>query len=158
MITSIRSNPYLESKIYKITCQGYPGVYIGSTHDTLHNRFVHHTSHYRSWKLGKGNFTASYVLFERGPCTIELVENWPCQTKKEKLAREQYWLKVHRNVMVNIVFDKRLLTPNEEFEFHDRCVWCECGVKLLPNQVDAHVLTLTHINNLRRAAERLNVL
>lgn len=148
-----RSNPYLETKIYKLTCPGYPWIYIGTTHDTLDHRFRQHASKHRSWKRGKIHFTASFLLFEKGPCVIELIENYPCQTKRHMLDREQHWMRIHRYTMINLAFETNSLTAAELNEFRDRCVPCECGVSVLPNQMDAHLLSMNHLNNLRKAAQ-----
>lgn len=81
---------YFESKIYRIvpTCEHEEGdVYIGSTTQPLQNRIAAHRSHYKN-KSGK---CSSHTLFEKygmDNCKIELIEDYPCKTGGELVARE----------------------------------------------------------------------
>jgi hypothetical protein len=98
---------YSKSKIYKIvanTDEEYR-PYIGSTiKQYLSQRFAIHKSNYLNYKNGKTNFTSSYTLFDKygiENCEIILIENYPCATKDELIARERYWFDTIENCNKN---------------------------------------------------------
>jgi len=79
-------NKYQRGKIYKIVDIGYTKCYIGSTIETLSNRMSGHRSAYKSFSKGLNKLVSSGVLFEEfglENCKIELIENYPCETKDE---------------------------------------------------------------------------
>ena len=84
-------NRYQNGKIYKIVGQT-DDIYIGSTIQKLSDRFDIHKSHYRTHKAGKHiRGTSAFELFEKygiDQCRIELIEEYPCNSKKELERRE----------------------------------------------------------------------
>lgn len=85
---------YQNGKIYKIVDAGYKSCYIGSTVQLLSNRMAKHRNHYRAYKKGLKSKITIFDLFdeyEMDNCKIELIENYPCNTKEELLAREGYY-------------------------------------------------------------------
>ena len=88
---------YEHGKIYKITDIGYNKFYVGSTCESLSQRMAHHHSQYKHYKNGNINKkpTNSFLLFvEFGfeNCKIELIENYPCESKEELRRREGYYI------------------------------------------------------------------
>jgi shikimate kinase len=81
---------YSKGKIYQIVApNGYK--YIGSTICSLVTRFGNHRRAYTAWKQGKERNTTVFSLFETHGvenCKIELVEDFPCSSKKELEKRE----------------------------------------------------------------------
>ena len=88
---------YSTGKIYKVCADGFDKVYVGSTRNTLKTRLNYHKDNHKSISQNK---TACCVLFEddRKPY-IELIENYPCASKKELEARERYWLEQTPNAV-----------------------------------------------------------
>ena len=91
---------YQNSKIYKIMSHLGDKVYVGSTaKKTLAMRMAHHRNDYRVWKnqtAKKQNKIMSYDLFDEygvDNCFIELIENYACNSKDEKNAREAHWIR-----------------------------------------------------------------
>jgi alpha-L-fucosidase len=82
---------YSQSKIYKIYIPGLDEIaYIGSTVQKLYDRFASHKQNANSDAQYK---YASCVFFQEGnEPIIELIENYPCETKAHLLERERYWL------------------------------------------------------------------
>jgi predicted GIY-YIG superfamily endonuclease len=80
---------YQNGKIYKLTCKdGH--YYIGSTTKTLQKRFTSHKCNI-SKNTGNGNYT----YFSSVPIDdiqIELIECYPCSSKKELREREDYYI------------------------------------------------------------------
>jgi len=77
-------NKYQNGKIYKLVCDATPIVYYGSTIRSLPQRLSKHKA---------VRDCGSRELFEKGNVTIELVENYPCNSKKELLEREKIYIK-----------------------------------------------------------------
>ena len=74
---------YQKGKIYKIITENSNDVYIGSTTATLRNRLSHHKSHMKG-----GGFCSSSIVLRQGNYTIELITDYPCNSKTE-LVREE---------------------------------------------------------------------
>lgn len=71
-------------KIYKIVCNITGEIYIGSTIQTLALRLATH-KHYN-------NTCTSKQIIERGDYSIELIENYTCNTRDELHSRERYYI------------------------------------------------------------------
>ena len=72
---------YQNSKIYRLWCDETDKIYIGSTTLKLCNRLAHHKSSHNSCR--------SKTLFEiSNNVKIELIENYPCNSKEELNKKE----------------------------------------------------------------------
>jgi len=81
-------NKYQEGKIYKLISNDL--IYVGSTIRTLYHRLKEHE--YRSSKILKRN-TSSKILYNNNSIvTIELIELFPCNNKRELEEREAHWI------------------------------------------------------------------
>ena len=72
---------YACGQIYAIRSHLTDQIYIGSTAQPLHKRFYQH-------KIKKVNDCTSREIIKHGDAYIELIENYPCQSKKELNRRE----------------------------------------------------------------------
>ena len=77
---------YTQGKIYKIV--GEDGVYVGSTVQSLETRIYNHIH----------NKKTSRVLLIDKPFSFELIEDFPCNSKPELLARERYWIEELKSI------------------------------------------------------------
>jgi group I intron endonuclease len=81
-------NMYQNGKIYKLICEdGH--YYIGSTTQTLYNRFNHHK------EASKNGTSVVYKYINKigiDKFTIELIENYPCDIKSDLNKREEYYI------------------------------------------------------------------
>ena len=96
---------YTNGKIYKIWDNSYTKCYIGSTVEELSNRMSHHRKDYKKWLLTQKIYVCSFILFDEfgvENCKIELVENFPCNSKAELHAREGYHQRLNDCVNKNI--------------------------------------------------------
>jgi hypothetical protein len=82
---------YSKSKIYKITSPNTEKVYIGSTVRALVHRFSSHCHRYST--------TRANEIISLGEAKIELVEEYPCRTKKELHSREYDIIRQTPNVI-----------------------------------------------------------
>jgi hypothetical protein len=95
-------NTYQRGKIYQICSPHTAQIYIGSTTEkTLANRLAKHRAKYQKWKAGNKKFVTSFILLDQPKYFIRLIEAYPCNSKDELLAREQYYIDIHTNVCVN---------------------------------------------------------
>ena len=78
---------YTNGKIYAIRAKDCALVYIGATVQTLDKRYGDHISNY---KYNVGNGSSRVVL--NHDHYIELVEDYPCNNRRELYAREAYWI------------------------------------------------------------------
>ena len=91
---------YQLGKIYSLKNPLKHGQYIGSTCDKeLERRRGSHYRNYRAFQNGSGHYISSFDLLETDDAQIFLLENYPCDTKEELLAREQYWIDKSLNVI-----------------------------------------------------------
>ena len=84
---------YQNAKIYKLWSPSQNLVYIGSTTQKLSQRKTKHVSDFKSWQNGKKNFVTSFTILECEDNRIELIENYPCNSREELLKREGYYIK-----------------------------------------------------------------
>jgi len=74
------TNPYSNGKIYKLKGNGLE--YYGSTIQSLQKRYRHHLN----------NITSNVAEMIGDDFQIELVEDYPCNTKEQLLEREAFWI------------------------------------------------------------------
>jgi hypothetical protein len=78
------SAKYQHTKIYRIRSPHTDRVYVGlTTNENLESYFKGHLN---------GNKRTSRHVIACGDAYIELIEAWPCATKLEAEAREQFWI------------------------------------------------------------------
>lgn len=83
---------FKNGKIYKLVCEDL--IYIGSTCNTLQKRLSNHQASYKAYmKQKRTSRLTSYDLFDRGKnVDIFLIENNPCNSRKELHARERFYI------------------------------------------------------------------
>jgi hypothetical protein len=93
--------------IYKIVSPNTDKIYIGSTTQTLHKRMQSHMSDYTQ----KRKSYSSSLIIAAGNATIELIEVFNCDTRKQLLQREGYYIRLYINICVNKIIPDR--SPQE---------------------------------------------
>jgi hypothetical protein len=84
---------YLLGKIYKIVDNTNNNNYIGSTCEPiLARRLAGHVGSYKSYLNGKCGYITSFKVLENGNFNIVLLEEYPCDTKDQLLARERHYI------------------------------------------------------------------
>ena len=113
MEDKIKTSNYSQGKIYKIVCNKTGLVYIGSTCRSLDERLKEHEYDSKRYLEKKTNIFISsiYVTFSKD-CKIELIENYPCQNRKELEKKEYYYIanmeciNIHRQSMSSYEYTK----------------------------------------------------
>ena len=79
---------YQNGKIYKISSVVGNVCYYGSTCEKLNIRYYKHKYNYKKFQEGNKLYVSSYEVLKYEDNIIELVENFPCNTKKELHIKE----------------------------------------------------------------------
>lgn len=96
-------NQLSNGKIYRIICNTTNKVYIGSTCEVeLNNRLSAHVNSYNRYKKHGGSLLSSYQIIEHGDYKIELIEEFPCESRKELCKREGELIQLYRCININI--------------------------------------------------------
>lgn len=110
---------YSQAKIYKLKSASTPNIYVGSTCKTIDERFNKHKKNYRYYLKNKDDpnakwtaFIRSYDVLKYDDCTVELIEEFPCQSKRQLIAREAHYIRTLPHV-INVVIPDR--TPEEYY-------------------------------------------
>ena len=86
-------NKYQKGKIYKLIDRENNNQYIGSTIRSLNERLDNHRYKYRLFLKNKHHYVSSFDILKGGNYKIKLIENYPCNNKKELLRREGYYIR-----------------------------------------------------------------
>ena len=101
---------YKNGKIYKIVSDLTDKIYIGSTVQPLYKRYFTHKKHTHK--------CSSIELIKLGETRIELIEDFPCERKEQLNAREGYYIKLYKDICVNVRIagrtDKEYREDNKE--------------------------------------------
>lgn len=94
---------YTLGKIYKIISAQTDMIYIGSTITKyLCSRLAVHKSHFKRCREGiQDRQTSACKIMCFDDANIVLIEAFPCNSKDELHAREQYWIDLHKGICVN---------------------------------------------------------
>ena len=119
-------NKYQNGKIYKLVCDNSPLVYYGSTYRKLFDRLASH-------KYNKS--CCSRELFEKGNVSIHLIENYPCNSRKELEAREGIYIKfILKNFDYKIICNKQIPSrTKEEYRLDNTAIANERSKEWLKN-------------------------
>lgn len=102
MNTRIINPPYKKGKVYGIICFETGRIYVGSTTDTLGGRLGDHKTSWRRVRDGLRKYHCSSCdIINTGNYGIFLIENVPCETRKELTSRERYWIEQYSHCCVN---------------------------------------------------------
>ena len=110
MISYLCSMDYSKGKIYKIIDESNNDNYYGSTIQTLEDRYNTHQLFYG------GTYNKS-----KKNCKIELVENYPCESKRELEKREQYYIDTYDCINQQPAYtsrEQRLIYCNNKAKKH----------------------------------------
>lgn len=85
---------YENGVIYKLVNGSTEDVYYGSSCNNLNCRKSQHKHVYKKYLVGEHHYCSSFDLFDPdiNDVEIEVVENYPCDTKQQLLHRERYYI------------------------------------------------------------------
>lgn len=94
---------YKKGKVYMLCSDVVDSIYVGSTSMELDKRLSLHKSSYKRFLSGDYKYTTSFDLFKHGKVTIRLIEECPCESRKDLEKREGYWIKEMRDLKRNVL-------------------------------------------------------
>ena len=106
---------YSKGKLYKLVSDFTEKTYVGGTIKELSVRKSEHETGCDRWINEKPNspYVSSFELLKLGECRIELLENFPCNNRRELEERERYWIE-HTPNCVNKVIPFRTAEEKRE--------------------------------------------
>lgn len=107
---------YKKGKIYKITSPNIDAVYVGSSTQTLNQRFNCHN--WKSRTFANSKLCASHDVIKHGNARIELVEDFPCDDIHELEAKELAIIKKYRDDGYTVVNKQQNGKTIEEKKAH----------------------------------------
>ena len=82
-------NKYVNGKIYKLVDNTTGDIYVGSTIQELNERLRGHNLNYKKFLNNKYHYVSSFKILENNDYHIELLEDYPCNSKKELETKER---------------------------------------------------------------------
>ena len=137
---------YKQGKIYKLTSEETTDVYYGSTKISLKRRLQMHKANYKH----KDHHRESSKLVKYSDCKIELVEEYPCETKLELLKREGWYQQNNDCVNHKIAGAEKghgrtkEMRAEEYIRLKGEKIECECGVKVYKRNMEKHLVSPNH--------------
>jgi hypothetical protein len=139
---------YQNGKIYSIRTPHTEKYYIGSTVKLLCKRLTQHKS---DAKLNK-NITKCHSLIHLGfdDVYIELIENYPCNSKEELNRREGELIRQFKDQLVNYRIEGRTreeyAEDNKDYikQYRSEKFTCNCGGKFVYTHKIKHTKTKKH--------------
>lgn len=93
---------YKKGKVYSIRSHNCTEYYVGSTCLSLADRLRKHVKQYNYYLKTTQNPIASYDIIGKGNYYIELLEEYPCNTKAELERREGHYIREAKELAVNV--------------------------------------------------------
>ena len=104
---------YQEGKMYKIVSFQTDKIYVGSTCDkSLASRMSRHRCHFKRYLKDEHNYITSFEILKYDDAQIILIENFPCNSRDELLARERYHIEQNKEIVINKM--KKPYTSDDE--------------------------------------------
>jgi len=140
-IKNTGDNACKNGKIYKIVnLDDESKVYIGSTCETLEDRYGLHKVNKRQYERGIRGYTSSFDILDNSK--IELIENYPCNSETELKKREQYY-------MDNIkCINKHNAYGHKHYDYYNKKFDCECGLTYTYQHKNRYKKTARHIKRM----------
>ena len=160
---------YQNGKIYAIRSYKTEDIYIGSTiKKYLSRRLAQHKATYKHFLNTNKRYTTSFKIIELGDAYIELLENYPCNSKNEltqqegeyirntkncinkcmKYTTEEEWRKANYNILLEKrhKYIKKYNEKNKEIINKKKTekIECECGVFVCRAAIARHRKTNKH--------------
>ena len=155
---------YANGKIYTIRSYLTDNIYIGSTTQSLTKRLSKHKADYKWFITGNGNNVTSFEIIKFGDAYIELLEEFPCETKNQLCKREGELIRENNCVNKNIAGrtraeyrddnkdknneNQKLYYQDNKDKINEKNV-CECGGCYSNHHKSAHLKTLKHLNYIK---------
>jgi hypothetical protein len=143
----ITNEKYNKGRIYKLICKTSKKIYIGSTCNSIDERYINHISTY-NYNKTKSDLHQSFEKYGVDDHYIELLELFPCTTVHELLAREDYNILKYNTL--NNGLNSKINNVSESF------IYCEKNIEIAKQRtrkfvyfkIQKDVLNALYLDNL----------
>lgn len=145
---------YEQGKIYRLVADETDLIYVGSTKKNLNCRLSNHKYDFKRWTKGTHNYVSSYELVKFKSCRIELIERFPCETRKELENRETYYKRRYIKEGLDLAnknlgkyqksVQKNYVLKNRREHRKNNKTHCECGSTYYKTDKKRHERTNKH--------------
>jgi hypothetical protein len=166
-------------RIYKIVSTNTTDIYIGSTTDTLHNRFLFHMSKSRRYEAGFTKaVTKSHDIIKCGEAQIALLYEGLFDSRKDLYRMEGQYIQANENAINRFVVGRtrkehyqdnreRILLENKQYreiniarvkEHANEHFSCEtCGGKYSRKHKSTHEKSKKHVSAIENKLSKLSI-
>ena len=141
-------------KVYKIICSQSNDVYIGSTFNTLRDRWRDHKNRYRQYQKNNSRNMSIHTYFDKYGIEhfkIILIKEYEVIDRKHLESKEQLWINKLTNINIQSAFNpmrSHKLNRNERLKKYRYLTYiCSvCNIELVKKCKARHERTKKHIN------------
>ena len=172
-------NKYNNALVYKITSLSHPEIcYIGSTCSSLKRRLAEHKNKFKIYNNGKYNYVSSFELLKYDDAFIELIEKFPCESRKELSEREGFYIRSTIECVNKRIAGRTKKEKNEDYYQKNKNILneitkkyrqehelilnqkhsCECGGKFTTCGKSHHFKTKLHQNFLTSQQTQITII
>jgi len=139
-------------KVYKIICTQSNDIYIGSTFNTLRDRWRDHKNRYQQYKKNKNRTMSIHNYFDKygiDNFKIILIKEYEVIDRNHLETKEQLWLNKLKNINIQSAFNpfrrcRKMYYQNRKEKINIRYE-CECGVFYYARHKIKHEKSISHI-------------
>jgi group I intron endonuclease len=143
-------------KVYKIICSQSNDVYIGSTFNTLRDRWMDHKNRYRVYQKNKSRNMSIHTYFDKygiDNFKIILIKEYEVVDRKHLESKEQLWINKLKNINIQSAFNpmrNNKLSKNERLKQYRYLTYtCStCNIELVKKGKAKHERTKKHLRAL----------
>ena len=143
-------------KVYKIICTQSNDVYIGSTFNTLRDRWMDHKNRYRQYQKNPSRNMSIHTYFDKygtDNFKIILIKEYEVVDRKHLESKEQLWINKFKNINIQSAFNplrNNKINKNERLKQYRYLTYtCSiCNIELVKKGKAKHERTKKHLNNL----------
>ena len=118
-----------------------PHSYVGSTCQTLHDRFLCHKSDAKRYVTSKVYKTVRKIGFDELSKRLILIKNYPCNSKDELEMEEQRWI----DKLKPDLNEKKAFSYYKQKKFVKIVINCPCGAITSRDHLARHRRTKKHM-------------
>ena len=126
---------YACGKIYSIRSHQCDKYYIGSTCLDLYKRLYFHRSNYKRYLKNEHHYMSSSEILKYDDHYIELIEDFPCKSKRELEKREGQLQRQYKNDIVNHYYAHNTFEQKKEYHKEYNKEYYECNKEQIVEQV-----------------------
>lgn len=141
-------------KVYKIICTQSNDIYIGSTFNTLRDRWMEHKNRYRQYQKNNSRNMSIHPYFDKygiDNFKIILIKEYVVVDRNHLESKEQLWINRLKNINIQSAFNPMRnykLNKNERLKQYRYLTYtCSiCNIELVKKGKAKHERTKKHLN------------